>query len=165
MIGEPKIDERAAQPYVGIRVQVPHQELPNVIPQLIGETAGWLGGKGIEPAGAPIIRYHVINMDTKLDIEIGFPVANAVAGDERVNAGVIPAGRYASLVYTGVQNGLAGNRALIEWAKEQGLEWDRWDAETGDAFRSRIEFLFDGPDDDPDPSNWDNEVAIKLADS
>ena len=53
---------------------------------------------------------------------------------------------------------------LIAWAAAQGIQWDRWDAELGDAFGGRVEFMLDGPEDDPDPANWKTEVAIKLAD-
>ena len=63
-----------------------------------------------------------------------------------------------------MENGIPGNAALVEWAEKQGVEWDHWDTELGDAFAGRVEYMLDGPDDDPDPSNWKTEVAIKLAD-
>src|SRR5262245_23962650 len=162
-ITEPKLEDRSEQHYAGIRTEVPMEQLPNVIPQLLGEVFAWLGKQGIPPAGAPLMRYHVIDMKAKLDIELGVPVAAAVPGDGRIAAGVVPAGRYASLVYTGVTNGIAGNRVLIDWAKQKGIEWDRWDTDKGDAFRSRIESYLTDPDDEPDPAKWETEVAIKLA--
>ena len=79
-------------------------------------------------------------------------------------AGVIPAGRYATLIYRDVNKGIEGNRALIEWAGANNLEWDAWETEKGHAFRSRLEFFLSGPDDNPDPAQWDTEVAIRLAD-
>ena len=42
MITQPKLEDRKEQPYVGIRSQIPMQELPMVIPQRIGEVAAWL---------------------------------------------------------------------------------------------------------------------------
>lgn len=162
---DPKIDQRSEQPYVGIRTQVSHEAMASgLIPQLIDEVFGWLGKQGIEPAGAPFLRYYIINMMDKLDIELGVPVASAVSGDDRVKAGVLPAGRYASLIYTDVTKGVEGNSVLIGWAESQGLKWDRWDDPKGDAFRSRYEIFLTGPEEDPDPANWDTEVAIKLAD-
>lgn len=163
MFTKPKIDERKDQHYVGIRTQTPTSSFPTIIPQLIGEVFGWLGKHGIAPAGAAFMRYHVINMSADMDVEIGVPVASAVSGDDRVKAGVIPAGRYASLVYTGVQNGYEGNKQLIEWAKDNGINWDRWDDANGDAFRSRVEYFIDGPAEDPDSGKWKTEVAIKVA--
>jgi hypothetical protein len=65
-------------------------------------------------------------------------VAEPLPGDERVKPGVLPAGKYASVVYIG--NGYTGNKTLIEWAKANGIAWDRWDdPDKGDAFRSRYE--------------------------
>ena len=163
-ITEPKLEDRNEQRYVGIRTLAAIPELPTVIPQLLGEVFAWLGKQGIAPAGAPFIRYHVINMESKMDIEMGVPVASAVPGDDRVSGGVLPAGRYATLIYTGVMNGLEGNKALIDWARANGIAWDRWDDENGDAFRSRYESFLTNPEDEPDQAKWETEVAIRLAD-
>jgi effector-binding domain-containing protein len=165
---EPKLDQRPEQPYAGIRAVVPMQEMPNFIPQSIGEVAGYLAQQGVEPAGAPIIRYHVCptaaSPAAECEISVGFPVARPVKGSDRIIADALPAGRYASLVFTGVENGVPGNGVLVDWAKAQGIEWDSHDVATGEAFNGRVEYLIDGPDDDPNPSNWKTEVAIKLAD-
>jgi effector-binding domain-containing protein len=161
----PTIDERAEQPYAGIRVSAPMSEFPNLIPQLIGETFGWLAEHGVAPAGPPLMRFHVINMNGDMDVEIGVPVASAVQGEGRVAASALPAGRYASLVYTGVENGIPGNAALLEWGAERGLVWDSYAAPNGDGFVSRYESFLMGPEDHPDPSQWDTEVAIRLADA
>jgi effector-binding domain-containing protein len=165
IVTEPKIDTRSEKPYVGIRTQVSMGEMGSgLIPQLIGEVFGWLGQRGIAPAGAPFMRFYVIDMADHMDVEIGVPVAAPVQGDGRVQGNTLPAGRYASLIYTGVENGYEGNKVLIEWANNNGIQWDRWDDPHGDAFRSRYEIYIDGPDDDPNPANWRTEVAIKLAD-
>ena len=164
MIGEPKLDERPERHSVGIRTQVPMRQLPTVIPQLLGEVLARMKKQGVAPAGAPFIRYHVIDMASTMDIELGWPVASAVAGDDRIQAGVLPAGRYASLVYTGVQRGVEANAALLTWGAEQGLVWDSWVAEHGDAFGSRYESFLTEPEHEPDPAKWDTEVAIRLAD-
>jgi effector-binding domain-containing protein len=168
MYTQPKIDDRQQQPYLGIRSQVPMRELPTIIPQQIGEVAGWLEQHGAAPAGPPIVRFHACpataEMAAMLDIAVGWPVATAMAGNDRIIADALPAGRYASLIYTGVDNGIKGNAALIEWAAAQGLQWDSWDVGLGEAFGGRVEYLLDGPEDDPDPANWKTEVAIKLAD-
>lgn len=164
-ITTPKIDERSEQPYVGIRSQIRMDEMRSgIIPQLHDEVLDWLNTQDVKPSGPPFMRYYVINMPDYLDIELAWPVEAALTGQGRIEAGVIPAGRYASLIYTDVTKGVEGNGALIGWAEENGLEWDRWDDEKGDAFRSRIEFYLTGPEDDPDHTNWETEIAIKLAD-
>jgi effector-binding domain-containing protein len=162
---EPKIEYRAELPYAGIRTQISHQEMGSgIIPQLLDELLAWLAGQGTQPAGPPFMRYHVINMADKLDIELGWPVAASLTGNGRINASMLPAGRYASLIYTGIENGIKGNSVLIGWAEENGLTWDRWDDIKGVAFASRVEFYLTDPDDEPDMSQWETEVAIKLAD-
>jgi effector-binding domain-containing protein len=162
---EPKLDDRSEQHYMGIRTQVTMQQMGSgLIPQLLDEVFGWLGDQGVAPAGPPLIRYYVINMEGNLDIELGVPVASALSGNGRIAPGVIPAGRYASLVYTGVENGIAGNGVLIGWAAANGIAWDRWDDANGDAFRSRVEYFLTSPDEEPNQAKWETEVAIKVAD-
>jgi effector-binding domain-containing protein len=164
-ITEPKIESRDEQPYVGIRTQVTMSEFSKAIDEAFPAVFAWLEEQGITPASAPFIRYHVIDMESKLDIEMGVPVASAVSGNGRVSTGIIPAGQYASLLYTGPYDGLMeANRVLIDWAKENGIMWDRWNDEKGDAFRSRLEIYHTDPQKEPDPANWKTEVAIKLAD-
>lgn len=163
MISEPKVEERAEQHYVGIRTQVPHSKFREIIPQYLDELFAWLGARDVTPACAPFMRYYVINMPGLMDVELGIPVAAAMPGEGRIVPGVIPAGRYAALVYTGL-NGIAGNAALIGWAENNGIQWDRWDDPNGDAFRARIEYYLTDPAEEPDPEKWETEVAIKLAD-
>lgn len=166
MINGPKIDERTAQHYVGIRTQVPMSEMGSgIIPQLHSEVMAWLNQKGVKPSGAPILIYHVIDMANKLDIEMAWPVAKALENDGKIHAGTIPAGRYGSVLYTGDYSGLMeANRVLIDWAKDNNVAWERWDSPTGDAFAARYETYITDPGNEPDPAKWETEVAIKLAD-
>ncbi|SRR5258706_9703852 len=164
LITEPRLEDRKAQHTMGIRMRVPMQEMQKVIPQLLDEVFSWLGKQGVEPAGPPFIRFHVIDMQGKMDIELGVPIAGALVGDGRISAGILPAGRYATLVYTGVKNGIEANKALIEWAAKNGIMWDRWDDENGDAFGGRYESYLTDPDHEADQTKWETEVAIRLAD-
>ena len=162
---EPKIEYRTEQPTMGIRVQITIEEMGSgIIPQLHGEVMAYLQQQGTGPDGPPYMRFYVINMPGKMDIELGWPVANPLPGNDRVKPGVIPVGRYASLIYTGITNGIAGNKALIDWAAENGLAWDRWGDPAGDAFAARVEFYLTDPDDEPDMAKRETEVAIKLVD-
>lgn len=161
-VGEPRIDDRPEKPYMGIRTQTPMKGMSKVVDKLFKEISAWAKQQGMEPAGPPFLRYHVIDMAGEMDIEVGIPVAAALPGTGRVSAGVLPAGRYANLVYSG--SGLTGNKTLIEWARTNGIAWDRWDDEKGDAFRSRYETYLTDPDVEPRKTKWEVEVAIKLAD-
>ena len=150
---------------MGIRTQVSMEEMGSgLIPRLHGEVMAWLEKHGVAPDGPPFMRYHVINMLGKMDIELGWPVASALPGNGRVAAGAIPAGRYASLIYTGIMNGIAGNKALLDWGAEQGLVWDTYASNQGDGFGARYESYLTDPADEPDMAKWETEVAIRLAD-
>lgn len=166
-VGTPKIDLRPEQPYVGIRVQTPMRGLSTVLSKLFKEINKWVEQHGIEPSGVPFNRFHVIDMDADMDVEVGVPVTAETAAkvpldEKRVKAGVLPAGRYASLIYSG--SGYAGNKVLVEWAAANGIKWDRWEDSKGDAFRSRYESYLTDPKVEPRKTKWDVEVAIKLAD-
>ena len=162
IVGEPKIDYRAEKPYMGIRTRVPMKGMFKVVDNLRKELAIWFKQQHVDSAGPPFLRYHVIDMAGDMDIEVGFPVDATLSDGERVKAGMLPAGRYASLVYIG--HGLTGNKALIEWARANGLAWDRWDDPSGDAFRSRYETYLTDPAIEPRKTKWEVEVAIKLKD-
>lgn len=161
-IGKPKIDRRAQQVYMGIRTITPFKGMSKVIGMLSDKMNAWMEEHKLKPSGPPFLRYHVIDMRGFMDLEFCFPVRKALPDDGEGKAGVLPAGRYASLIYSG--GGISGNRALIEWVRSQGLEFDRWDTEQGDNFRGRYETYLTDPKVEPRKSRWQIEVAIKLAD-
>jgi len=161
-VSEIKIDRRPEKPYLGIRVQTPFRGMFKIVDQLRKELAIWLKQKDLTSTGPFFLRYHVIDMEGEMDIEYGVLGVDSAPGDGRVTAGVIPAGRYASLIYTG--SGMNGNRTLIEWAKTNNIPWDRWDDPKGDAFRCRCETYLTDPKVEHRKTKWEIEVAIKLAD-
>lgn len=157
-----KVDTRPEQHYVGIRIQTPMKGMFTVVRKLFTEMNKWMAKQGLKESAPPFLRYHVIDMEGEMDIEVGFPVEKPLAGDARVKPGILPAGRYASLIYVG--SGYSGNKALLEWGGAQGLKWDRWDEPKGDAFRSRYEAYLTDPAVEPKKNKWEVEVAIKLTD-
>jgi effector-binding domain-containing protein len=161
-IGAPKIDTRPEQPYMGIRTLAPFNGMFKVIDQISKEMNRWVKANQLTPAGPPFLRYHVIDMRGTMDISYGVPVSTLLPTDGRVTPDVLPAGRYASLIYSG--SGMAGNKALIEWMRANGIEFDRWDTEQGDNFRSRYETFLTDPKVEHRKTKWQIEVAIKLVD-
>lgn len=161
-IGKPKIDTRPRQIYMGIRTITPFKGMSGEIGKLSDRMNAWVDEHNVKPSGPPFLRYHVIDMRGFMDIEFCFPVRRALPDNGDVKAGVLPAGRYASLVFSG--GGVSGNRALIEWVRAQGLDFDRWDTEQGDNFRGRYETYLTDPKVEPRKSKWEIEVAIKLSD-
>ena len=161
-IGKPKIDTRPEQIYMGIRALAPFKGMSKVVDQISKEMNSWIKEHNVAPAGPPFLRFHVIDMRGTMDITYGIPVRKALPADGQIMADVLPAGRYASLIYTG--GGIAGNRALIEWVRGKGLDFDRWDTEAGDNFRSRYESYLTDPKTEHRKTKWEIEVAIKLRD-
>jgi effector-binding domain-containing protein len=137
MIGEPRIEHRAERRYMGIRTGTPFKGMFAVVDTLLTELRPWVKQHGLAEQGPFFLRYQVIDMNGPMDIEVGFFVAQQLPGNERIKPGVLPAGRYACLTYSG--SGLKGNKALIEWASTNGIAWDRWDDPSGDGFRCRYE--------------------------
>jgi effector-binding domain-containing protein len=160
MTHEPQIQERAAQDYAAIPMTVTMDGLPAAVDEGFPELFGWLGGQGIAPAGPPFIRYRVIDMAAKMQIELAVPVAAPVTGSGRVQPGSLPAGRYAVLRHTGPYDGLiASNAALQDWAQRHGIQFDAWDTPEGSAWRSRAEHYLTDPRTEPDPARWETDVA------
>lgn len=162
ILEEPRVSAKPEVVYMGIRTQTQFKGMFAVVTKLFREMNKWMDGQGLKPAGPPFLRYHVIDMDGEMDIEVGFPVAQAGPGDDRVKPGKLPAGRYAHLTYQ--SQAYSANKTLVEWARDSGLKWDRWDDPKGDGFRSRYEAYLTDPKIEPRKTKWDVEVAIKLAD-
>jgi effector-binding domain-containing protein len=166
MSTEPTIVERPAAAYAAIKVKVTMDEIGAVVPPLNGEIFGWLATKGVPPAGPPFWKYDVIDMQRGLEIEAGVTVARAVEGDGRVITGVLPAGRYVTVVHTGHPNTLMGaTGALLDWATAQGLKWDVAPSPAGDQWGARLELYLTDPRVEPDMDKWQTELAFRLADS
>ena len=117
---QPMLEDRNEQPYMGIRTEASLTELDQVVPVLLAEVFAWLGKQGMTPAGPPFIRYYVINMAANMAVEVGVPVASDLEDDGKVCPGMLPAGRYAALIYTGTQNGVEGNGGLDRLGERAG---------------------------------------------
>jgi effector-binding domain-containing protein len=161
-IGTPKIEKRPKIIYMGIRFIAPFKGMSKDIRKTADEVNQWAAANKIKTSGPPFLRYHVIDMRGFMDLSFCVPVHKALPDNGLVKADFVPAGKYASLIYSG--GGISGNRALIEWVRAQGLEFDRWDTKQGDNFRGRYEAYLTDPKVEPRRSKWQIEVAIKLAD-
>jgi effector-binding domain-containing protein len=165
MTAEPEITEFPARPYVAIAATVTMDTIGTVVPPLNGEVAGWLGARGIAPAGPPFWKYNVIDMARDLEVEAGWQVAQAVPGDGHVVAGVLPAGRYVTTRHVGhPQTLIAATAALLDWAAAKGLKWDVSSSAAGERWGCRLEIYHSDPATEPDMSKWVTELAFRLAD-
>lgn len=161
-IGAPGIDQRAARPYLGIRIVTPFEGMFAQTDKLFKELRQWVNAQGLAAQGPYFLRYHVIDMKGLMDVEAGFMVASPQRGDERVKGSVLPAGRYAHLTYS--RYALRGNQALSIWVKEQKLNVDREETPEGDAFGCRYEAYLTDYRSEHRKTKWQVDLAFRLKD-
>jgi effector-binding domain-containing protein len=160
----PEITGRTEQPYVAVKAQVTMQTI-GAIADRIPEVFGWLAAHGVAPAGAPFLKYNVIDMARQLEIEAGVPVAAGVDGDGGVLSSVLPAGRYATMTYVGHPAKLVDATAeLLAWASHEGLAFDVAETDDGERWGGRLEIYFTDPGREPDMDKWETQLAFRLAD-
>ena len=164
MSAQPGIEERAAQPYAAIKGVVTMDSI-GAIADRLPDVFGWLYAHGLEPAGAPFLKYNLIDMERQLEIEAGVPVvATPGQSDNTVIFGVLPAGRYATVTYVGHPSGLVNaTAALLDWAAGQELEWDVTETADGQRWRCRLEVLRTDPNVEPDMDKWETQLAFRLS--
>ena len=163
MIGDPKITLHSEKLSMGIRTIAPFKGMFAVRDELLKELRVWVRKHDIAEEGPYFLRYHVIDMNGQMDIEVGYIVTKYLPGDNRVTPGVLPGGNYASLIYS--RYAMRANKTLITWAKENEIGWDRWNAPGGDAFRCRYEAYLTDYRIEPKKKEWQVELAIKIADT
>lgn len=168
---EPAIVDRPAQPYLAVTGRVAMTSISEIADR-IPELFGWLAAHGIPPAGAPFLKYNVIDMARELEIEAGVPVNGTVAGDGTVFTGTLPAGRYVTVTHTYVTVTHTGppdrlvhvTAALLAWARQRGLQWDAASTGDGERWGCRLEIYHTNPAEVPDPNRWETELAFRLLD-
>jgi effector-binding domain-containing protein len=167
-MNEHHVTERPATPYVAVTRSVPMSGLAGLadeIPHVI-ERADALG---LTPAGPPFFRYDVIDMEGELVVEAGIPVAGAVPPGTELDdleAGILPAGRYATVVHVGHPDSLEEATArLLRWAADTGLTFDAGPGERGEVWGCRLESYLTDPRVEPDMSRWETELAFRLGDA
>jgi effector-binding domain-containing protein len=160
----PEIRQRAAQHYAGISAWVTMTTIGSVADR-IPEIFGWLGARGIAPAGPPFFRYHVVDMERELHVEAGVPVASPTEDDGDIRAGTLPAGEFVVMTHTGAPDTLvAATAELLAWADARGLAFDVSRTDAGEKWGCRLEFYLTDPAQQPDLSQWQTQLAFRLAD-
>lgn len=164
MLSLPKVLPQAAVAYVAITETIAMDQFDQKASNLLAEVYQWLAARGIEPAGPALLRHNIISAACDLEIAFGVVVAAPVQGDGRVMPGVMPAGDYGVVRYTGPYDNLFEiNAVLVGWAKERGVVWDAVTGPDGDHFAARVEYYHSDPAQNADPDTWISEVMIKTA--
>jgi effector-binding domain-containing protein len=159
MLTMPEMLEREPQRYVAVR-------LPVMIPfnQQVGELFDAFARAGVSPVGVEFIKYNLVAMP-HLEIEVGIITDALIPLSGRLVEGVLPAGRYVRMTYTGPYEGLYDATAmLVGWAKEKGFKWDSRSTEAGELFTARLEVYDNNPSVEPDPSKLITTLLFKLLD-
>jgi effector-binding domain-containing protein len=164
MITMPEIKYRTAQPYAAVRLQAP---IPfgKLLQPAWEKVQSWLAGQGIAN-GPAIIRYLTTDMSSKLDIEVGFFIAQAIPGSGDIVTGVLPAGQFATLRYTGPYKGKGiykANVAVIEWAKANKVAWKTTQIDGVDWWDARLEIYLSDPAKEKDPKKYVTELAFQVS--
>ena len=167
MITEPSIEPRKRQNYLAIRMAVP---IPfgKYLQPAWNEVYEWMLRREIEPSGPAIIRYLTTDMSSELDIDVGFTVDRARKSDDRITADFLPAGRYATLLYSGPYKGKGIFRAtvaLLDWAGTNKVKWDTTRKKGVEWWNGRVEFYLSDPAVEKDPKQFRTELAFKVKDT
>lgn len=164
MLTEPKIVEKATQPFAAILLTLHQPEIAQQAPQLVEEVIQWVQSKGGELTGPPFFNYVNFYPDGAMEMQVAMPTARVLPPDERFVTGSIPGGRFASITATVPYHELHdANMKLDAWVKAQGVELDG--SVEGDRFvgANRMEIYHKDPGEDPS-GHPVTEIAFRLKD-
>jgi len=146
-----EVKEQKVQNALSIRKITSAQNLPQALGEAYMRIMQYMGELGENPVGAPYIAYFNMDMQN-LEVEIGFPVATKLPEKGDVKPNEIPAGKYASCLYTGPYNEIEpAYKTLTKWIDDNGYE------PTGIAY----EFYLNDPGDTP-PDKLQTQILFLL---
>jgi AraC family transcriptional regulator len=140
--------ELSAQPILFVRLKTARHEISNAIAQGVGKVYIHAQKAGLALADHPFTRYQSSGPGL-LTIEVGFRFADAVAGEDEVEAGELQSGPAVVAVHGGPYDQLAETYAAMErWMEREGLRpggapWEHYVTD---------------PAEHPDPADWRTEI-------
>lgn len=139
------------QPTVVMRTIVPVEAIPAFLGKAFGAVAEHIGAHDADFAGPPFARYLPVSDDFRaFEIEAGFPVTPAIAGEGEIEASTLPGGEVATVTHTGPYDAMRPTyQAITDWlgahqATPLGAPW---------------EVYLSDPDDEPDPAVWRTDIV------
>ncbi len=160
LIEPPHIVHRPSAATAGIRLVTPFRGMLAVRDGLFREIRSWLDNHHVV-SGPLFMRLFVVDMAGDMDLVVGAIADATPPRDSRVRRGELPAGRYATL--TSVDHAIRANRHLIEWAKDEGVAFDRRTTPAGDAFACRYELVLSDERKEKRKTRWRVQLNFKLA--
>ncbi len=149
---QPRIESRSEQNYAAIRSKVTMKEIPSLLPPLINEVFDWLNKNKIEPAGPPFFHYLKFEND-KLLVDVGVLVVSAIKENNRIVAGIFPAGKYLITNYIGNYSNLNLVHSEIErWREKNKIRFQG----------TRTDFYPIDPATEPNPDKWQTIITAQI---
>jgi effector-binding domain-containing protein len=161
IIGPASIVDKPARSYLGIRFETPFDGMFAQVTISLKELRKWSNANGLADEGPYFLRYYHTDMKGMMDVEVGLLTSSGLPGQGRIQPGSLPQGRYASLVYRG--NGLRGNQAMMKWAADHAVRFDRPAAGDAESYLCRYEAYLTDYRSESRKLLWDIELSIKVA--
>jgi effector-binding domain-containing protein len=161
IIGPVSIVDLPERPYLGIRFETPFEGMFAVVTKALKELRKWVKENALADDGPYFLRYYHCDMKSTMDVEVGLITNSSLAGEGRIQPGLLPKGKYATLVYRG--NGLRGNQALMKWARENKIKFDPLVADEVESYTCRYEAYLTDYRTESRKLLWDIELSIKIA--
>jgi effector-binding domain-containing protein len=148
MLDKPFLMVTQAQAAAVIHINIPRDQIQEVMGPAIMEVISAVSAQGIGPAG-PVFAHHFGMTPGIFNFEVGVPVSGAVQPVGRVIASVVPAATVMRTVYTGPYEGLGD-----AWEDFQDLVT----AEGRTLGPNLWESYLQGPETGGDPSTYRTEL-------
>jgi effector-binding domain-containing protein len=160
---EPVLQSGCAQPYLAIRICL-HLTEWHQLPVLATEVAAYIAQKSLKISGPLFYRYRIVGDAIKpFTLEVGYPVCTSVTGNQRIIAGAIPGGTFATLVHCGNPGMLSlCFSQLNKWGLDKGLCWKMQNDTKGEVWAGRFEFYLINPPDDLTQDKWRTAIALLI---
>ncbi len=115
-----ELSEQPEQPVLSIRTVTTAEQLPAQFGKAFAALGQYLRELNATPQGIPFGAYYNMDMQ-RLDVEIGFPVAVPLPGNDTIQASVIPGGKQLSYLHKGSYQATAPvYEAMAQWIAQNG---------------------------------------------
>ena len=139
------VEDRAPQPVLSIRANVPVGQLGQAQGERLSELWCSMQVRGLAAVGPPFVRYHTFG-EPETDVELGVPVREQATGEGHIKAGVLPGGAAIVTWHRGAHDSLGdAYRRLQAWleANERDAAGPAWEV-----------YCWIDPGLEPDSSSW-----------
>ncbi len=162
MVSDPQVITTPDRPYICIRALAGYDDLPAAIEVGLGHVALWLSTQPEARPDIAIARYRRMSPQTAA-VDIGFILAEPLAGEGEFHDGLLPGGRYAMIKHVGPYGDLHQAHAVLnDWRKD--LERDVNDSSEGLDWVGLVDIYATNPKGESDPQRFEAYVLQKLKD-